>query len=51
MKTKVLIASVKSWNFRNANAFTDSYKEQYDVLLIDNPENLTMETVEAFNPE
>ena len=51
MKTKVLIASVKSWNFRNANAFTDSYKEQYDVLLIDNPENLTMETVEAFNPD
>ena len=51
MKTKVLIASVKSWNIEKANAFKNRFTEDYDVLLIDNPGSLNIEAVDSFVPD
>lgn len=50
-KKKIIIATIKSWNIKNALAFKDEYDEKYDVLIVTEKEDLNYDFVNEYNPE
>lgn len=50
-KTKILIATIKSWNIENALEFRDKHWEKYEVMLVTTKEDLSFQLIEKFNPD
>ena len=50
-KTRIIIATIKSWNIKNALRFRDEYREKYDVLLITKKEDLNYDFIKEYNPD
>jgi dTDP-4-dehydrorhamnose reductase len=51
MKQKIIIATIKSWNIKNAYKFKELYKDKYKVIILTNKEKFTENTIAKFNPE
>ena len=43
MKTKIVVATIKSWNIENARKFKKRHARRYEVIIIDKKEALTYE--------
>jgi methionyl-tRNA formyltransferase len=50
MKENVVIATIKSWNVRNAKKLKEDLQGKYDVWIITEKENLTYETLDKIKP-
>jgi methionyl-tRNA formyltransferase len=50
-KTKILIATIKSWNIKNALEFRDKYSEKYEVMLITTKEDLNFQLIKEYDPD
>ncbi|WP_129597813.1 methionyl-tRNA formyltransferase [Methanohalophilus profundi] len=50
-KNKIIIATIKSWNIKNALKFKEEYCEKYDVLIITKKDDLNYETIKQHDPE
>ncbi len=48
---KVVIATIKSWNIRNAYKFKELYKDKYEVVIITDKRELSKKNVSRINPE
>jgi len=51
MKKRIAIATIKSWNIKNAYKFKELYKDKYEVIILTNKEKFTEVTIAMFNPE
>lgn len=51
MKTRLIIATIKSWNIRNAGSFIASNRSRYDIKLITDKRDLTIGQVKDFGPK
>ena len=51
MKKRIAIATIKSWNIKNAYKFKELYKDKYEVIILTNKEKFTENTIAKFNPE
>ncbi len=51
MKKKIVIATIKSWNIRNAYKFKELYKDKYEVLVITDKRELNEKNITGINPE
>jgi len=47
---KIVIATIKSWNLNNAIKFKDLNNKKYDVFIIDQKEDLTVEKLDKIKP-
>ena len=50
-RSKIVIASTKSWNLNNARVLHDDYQDQFDIRIIADRAILTTEYLEDFMPE
>jgi methionyl-tRNA formyltransferase len=50
-KERVVMATIKSWNLKNAHKFRETYKDKYDTGIVDNPKDLTVEKLKEINPQ
>jgi methionyl-tRNA formyltransferase len=50
-KTKILVATIKSWNIKNALEFKEKYREKYEVMLITAKEKLNFQFIKEYNPD
>lgn len=50
MKT-IIIATIKSWNIKNAEKIAQKLKDKYHTEIITNKKELTAEKIKALNPE
>lgn len=41
----IIIATIKSWNIKNANRFKKNNKDKYNAFIITNKNDLTLEVV------
>jgi len=48
---KVVIATIKSWNIRNAYKFKELYKDKYEIVIITDKRELSKKNVSRINPE
>ena len=48
---KVVIATIKSWNSRNAYKFKELYKDKYEVVIITDKRELSEKNIRSINPE
>ena len=48
---KIIIATIKEWNISNYFQLKDTYKEQYEFILISNKEELTFEIMSNHKPK
>ncbi|NFA59982.1 methionyl-tRNA formyltransferase [Clostridium sporogenes] len=48
---KIIIATIKSWNVKNADKFRRDNDYEHDVFIITNKDDLTYEKVSEINPE
>ncbi|WP_049042187.1 formyltransferase family protein [Clostridium sporogenes] len=48
---KIIIATIKSWNIRNADEFRKDNDYKHDVFIVTNKRDLTYEKVREINPE
>ncbi|MCD6238900.1 MAG: methionyl-tRNA formyltransferase [Thermotogae bacterium] len=48
---KVVIATIKSWNIRNAYKFKELYKDKYEVVIITDKRELSEKNIRSINPE
>ena len=51
MKKRIAIATIKSWNIKNAYKFKELYKDKYEVIILTNKEKFAEDTIAMFNPE
>jgi len=51
MKKRIAIATIKSWNIKNAYKFKELYKDKYEFIILTNKEKFTENTIAKFNPE
>ncbi len=51
MKKKIIIATIKSWNIKNALKLKEELKNEYEVKIITKKEDLTYEKIKKINPE
>jgi len=51
MKKRIAIATIKSWNIKNAYKFKELYKDKCEVIILTNKEKFTENTIAKFNPE
>ncbi|AUG56262.1 formyltransferase family protein [Acetivibrio saccincola] len=47
----IIIATIKSWNIKNANRFKKNNKDKYNAFIITNKNDLTLEVVKKLNPK
>ena len=50
MKTKIVVATIKPWNIKNARKFKKRYKKRYEVIIIDKKEDLSYEKLRIIDP-
>jgi methionyl-tRNA formyltransferase len=50
-KTKILIATIKSWNIENALEFKDKHWGKYEVILITTKEELSCKLIKKYDPD
>jgi methionyl-tRNA formyltransferase len=50
-KIRILIATIKSWNIRNALEFKEKYREKYEVMLITAKEDFIFPLIKEYNPD
>jgi len=50
MKEKIIIATVKSWNIKNAFRFKELYKNKYEVIILDDKNKFKKEIIDKINP-
>lgn len=48
---KIIIATIKSWNVKNAHKFRRDNDYEHDVFIVTNKDDLTYERVREINPE
>ncbi len=48
---KIIIATIKPWNVKNADKFRKDNDYEHDVFIVTNKDNLTYEKVREINPE
>ncbi|MGO5072730.1 formyltransferase family protein [Clostridium sporogenes] len=48
---KIIIATIKSWNVKNADKFRRDNDYEHDVFIVTNKDNLTYEKMREINPE
>ena len=48
---KIVIATIKSWNIRNAYKFKELYKDKYEVVIITDKKELNKKNIGRINPE
>lgn len=48
---KIVIATIRSWNIKNAYNFRNDYADKHDIFIITNKDDLTYEKVCQINPE
>ena len=48
---KIVIATIKSWNVKNAFKFKDLYKDKYEVVIITDKKELNKKDISRINPE
>ena len=48
---KVVIATIKSWNIRNAYKFKELYKDKYEIVIITDKRELSEKNIRSINPE
>lgn len=51
MKEKIIIATIKSWNIKNAFRFKELYKNKYEVTILDDKDKLKKEIIDSINPK
>jgi methionyl-tRNA formyltransferase len=51
VKKKIIIATIKSWNIKNALKLKGELKNEYEVKIITKKEDLTYEKIKKINPE
>ena len=51
MKKKIIIATIKSWNIKNALKLKKNFINKYEVKIITKKEDLTYEKIIKINPE
>ena len=51
MKEKIIIATVKSWNIKNAFRFKELYKNKYEVIILDDKDKFKKEIIDSINPK
>ena len=51
MKEKIIIATIKSWNIDNAHKFKKLYKNEYEVIIITNKNDLKKGIINSINPK
>jgi len=51
MKERVIVATIKSWNIKNAFKFKESYKSKYEVVVLTTKETLKKEVIDEFKPK
>ena len=49
-RTKIIIATVKSWNIENALKFKNQFSENYDVEVISNQKDLSLREITRISP-
>jgi len=49
-KQRVVIATIKSWNIKNAYAFKEKYHDKYDVYVVSNKDQLNRSLLDTINP-
>ena len=49
MKEKIIIATIKSWNINNAYKFKELYKDEYEVVILTNKNELKKEFIDNIN--
>ncbi len=49
-RTKILIATIKSWNINNALKFKDMVGDQYDINVVSDKNDLNSSTLKKLNP-
>jgi len=49
-RTKILIATIKSWNINNALKFKDMVGDQYDINVVSDKKDLNSSTLKKLNP-
>lgn len=47
----IIIATIKSWNIKNAEQFKNEHQGQYNVTIITDKDQLNIESVKRFNPD
>ena len=50
-KKKIIIATIKTWNYNNSKFFITRNQEKYDVLLITSKSELAYQEISKFNPD
>ena len=50
MKERVVIATIKSWNIKNAYKLKDLYRDKYEIVVLSAKEELKKELINKFNP-
>ncbi|MEJ5338860.1 MAG: hypothetical protein WHS43_04310 [Aquificaceae bacterium] len=48
---KVLIATIRRWNVKNALRFRDLYKDKYQTHIVEKPEDLNEDMLYSLNPD
>lgn len=48
---KIVIATIKQINIKNALKLKEIYKEKYEIIVIDNEENFTLDWLNEINPK
>lgn len=51
MKTKIVIATIKPWNIKNAQKFKEEFSDFVDLILITKKEDLNFEDLRKINPK
>lgn len=51
MKEKIIIATVKSWNIKNAFRFKELSKNKYEVIILDDKDKFKKEIIDSINPK
>ena len=51
MKKRIAIATIKSWNINNAYKFKELYKDEYEVVILTNKNELKKEVIDNINPK
>jgi methionyl-tRNA formyltransferase len=51
MKEKIIIATIKSWNIKNAYKLKVLYKNKYEIIILTKKEELFKDTIAKFNPK
>lgn len=49
-KQTIIIATIKSWNIEKAKKFQKKYLNKLNVVIIDNPQEFTLETLDKIKP-